>query len=143
MTTPKPGMTKTTESEDDGNVYRSGLERRAAKQLHDLGRHFTYEEEVLKYIKPERYSKYTPDFVIEKSNGEKMYIEMKGQFKTADRQKQLLIKQQHPDLDIRIVFQRASNKISKTSNTTYAKWATDKGFIWADGGVIPKEWLKE
>lgn len=123
--------------------FRSGLERRAAEQLDTAGRHFLYEEEVIQYVKPERYSKYTPDFVVFKSDGTKMYIEMKGQFVTADRQKQLLIKQQHPDKDIRIVFQNANNRISKTSKTTYAKWAETKGFLWADKGVIPKEWLDE
>jgi len=25
----------------------------------------------------------------------------------------------------------------------YAKWATDNGFLWADKGVIPPEWIKE
>ena len=138
LTALKTGMT-TTKTKS----FRSGLERRAAEALEGLGRHFTYEEEVIKYVKPERYSKYTPDFVVYKTDGSKMYIEMKGRFDTADRQKHLLIKQQHPDKDIRIVFQNANTKISKTSKTTYAKWATDKGFKWADKGVIPQEWLDE
>lgn len=72
-----------------------------------------------------------------------MYIETKGRFDTKDRQKWVLLKDQRPDLDIRLVFQRANTKISKTSNTTYAKWAESKGFKWADHGIIPKEWLEE
>jgi N-acetylmuramoyl-L-alanine amidase len=40
-------------------------------------------------------------------------IESKGRFLTADRQKHLLIKQQHPQLDIRFVFQRSANPIAR------------------------------
>lgn len=72
-----------------------------------------------------------------------MYIESKGRFVTTDRQKHLCIKDQHPELDIRFLFQRANSRISKTSKTTYGKWASDKGFIWANGTQIPKEWLNE
>ena len=72
-----------------------------------------------------------------------MYIEAKGRFITSDRQKHLLIKEQHPELDIRFLFQNANNTISKTSSTTYALWAETKGFKWANGETIPKEWLDE
>lgn len=123
--------------------FRSGLERKGARQLELSGLPFTYETDKIDFVKPAKNAKYCPDFVLTKRDGSKMYIEFKGQFDTADRQKHLLIKDQHPDLDIRIVFQRAKNRIGKTSNTTYAKWATSKGFKWADGGVIPKEWLDE
>ena len=33
----------------------------------------------------------------------------------ADRKKHLLIKEQHPELDIRFVFSRAGNKLSSKS----------------------------
>ena len=112
-------------------------------QLTKAGRSFGFESEVIRYVKPAKAARYTPDFVIIKKDGTQMYIESKGRFLTADRQKHLLIKDQHPELDIRFVFQRATSTISKTSSTTYAKWATDKGFIWADKGRIPEEWLSE
>ena len=114
-----------------------------ASQLNAAGATWEFETEKITYLKPAKPSKYNPDFIVTKKDGTKMYIESKGRFLTADRQKHLLIKDQHPDLDIRFVFQRANQTISKTSKTTYAKWATDKGFLWADGGRIPKEWLNE
>ena len=127
----------------DTNRYRSGLERQVASQLHAAGRPFGYEDEKIVYYKPAKKATYNPDFILTKSDGSKMYIESKGRFLTADRQKHLLIRDQKPELDIRFVFQRAETKISKTSKTTYSKWASDKGFKWADGGRIPKEWLNE
>ena len=59
-----------------------------------------------------------------------------------DRAKHLLVREQHPHLDIRMVFMRASNKISKKSKTTYAMWCERKGIKYADK-VIPKSWLSQ
>ena len=55
---------------------------------------------------------YLPDVVL--SNG--IIIEYKGWFKPSDRTKHLLIKKQHPDLDVRFVFQRASQTLSKSEH---------------------------
>jgi hypothetical protein len=118
--------------------FRSGLEERIAQELTELGVGYTYEEEVIEYLKPARVSKYTPDFVLE--NG--IIIETKGRFLTADRQKHLLVKKQHPDKDIRFVFSRSKTKISKQSKTTYADWCEKNGFLYADL-TIPEQWLKE
>lgn len=114
-----------------------------ARQLRLAGRKFGYEDVKIDYLKPAKKSKYNPDFRIKKRDGSHMYIESKGRFLTSDRQKHLLIRDQHPELDIRFVFQNARAKISKTSTTTYAKWCEDKGFKYADKGQIPKEWLNE
>lgn len=81
---------------------------------------------------------YTPDFVI----GNSLIIEAKGKLDPQTRQKMLAVKQQHPDLDIRIVFMRGENKLSKASKTTYMDWGKKHGFICADR-EIPKEWLKD
>lgn len=118
--------------------YRSGLETVTAKHLNGLGVPFKYEEHLVRYEKPARPSRYTPDFVLE--NG--IVIETKGRFVTADRQKHILIKNQHPDLDVRFVFSRSKDKISKTSKTTYAAWCEHKGFLYADK-QIPIEWILE
>jgi hypothetical protein len=53
----------------------------------------------------------------------------------------LLIKEQHPELDIRFVFSNSKTRISKQSKTTYADWCRTKGFQFADK-KIPQEWLK-
>lgn len=118
--------------------YRSGLEDKVASELTSKGVSYTYEKVKIKYIKPERQATYTPDFVLD--NG--IIVETKGRFVTADRQKHLLIKDQHPYLDIRFVFSNAKGRISKLSKTTYADWCNKHGFIYAEKS-IPNAWLKE
>ncbi len=58
-------------------------------------------------------------------------VETKGRFLTADRQKHILIKDQHPALDIRFVFSNPNTRISKQSKTTYAMWCETHGFLYA------------
>lgn len=120
------------------NGFRSGLEERIAQELLEQGVPFDYEAHTIEYTKPAKKATYKPDFILH--NG--IIIETKGRFLTADRQKHLLIKKQHPDLDIRFVFSNSNSKISKRSKTTYAMWCEKNGFLYADG-FIPKAWLKE
>ena len=117
--------------------FRSGLEKRVGDALNKQGIPYTYEEDKIKYVKPARNATYTPDFRI----GD-MYIETKGRFMTADRQKHILIKDQHPELDIRFVFSNPNQKISKNSKTTYAMWCEKHGFQYSKE-TIPTAWLKE
>lgn len=118
--------------------FRSGLEADTAAYLVSKGIDPHYEEIVIPYVKPERKAKYTPDFPLD--NG--IIVETKGRFLTEDRQKHLLIKQQHPHLDIRFVFTNPNARISKTSSTTYAMWCEKHGFLYASK-TIPQEWLNE
>lgn len=118
--------------------YRSGLEEKLAAQLSQAGVEVSYESMTIPYEKPASKHRYTPDFPL--PNG--IIIESKGRFVTADRQKHLLIKKQHPDLDIRFVFSTSKARISKTSKTTYGDWCRKNGFLFADK-MIPEEWLKE
>jgi hypothetical protein len=118
--------------------FRSGLEEKIAEQLNKMEIPFDYEKTVIKYLKPAKASRYTPDFVLH--NG--IIIETKGRFMVDDRQKHLLIKEQHPDLDIRFVFTSSKSKISKTSKTTYGDWCDKHGFQYADR-FIPDAWLLE
>lgn len=131
--TKKPTATTST-----SNGFRSGLEERIAQELLEAGVGFTYEDRVIEYLKPAKVARYTPDFVLE--NG--IIVESKGRFLTADRQKHLLIKKQHPELDIRFVFSRSKERISKKSKTSYADWCEKHGFKYADSS-IPEEWLQE
>ncbi|MCA8110278.1 hypothetical protein [Burkholderia cepacia] len=119
-------------------AYRSGLEEAIAEQLRQAGVVAAYEEDKIPYVTPATPHKYTPDFRL--PNG--IYIETKGRFETADRKKHLLIKEQHPELDIRFVFTRSKTTISKASKTTYAMWCDKNGFQYADKW-IPDAWLKE
>lgn len=132
--------------------FRSGLERKVAEQLDAAGVEYTHESKWVPYVVPERTAKYLPDMVIEGTN---ILIECKGRFggsgpglrfsgdSAKERQKLLLIKEQHPEIDLRIVFQRASTPIYPKSPTTQAKWCDDHGIPWADKGTVPKEWLEE
>ena len=125
------------------NGWRSGLEEKVGAQLDRLGIDYKFESEKIAYTRPSRVSKYTPDFPLTtKVSAKKIYIETKGQFKVADRQKHLLIKEQSPHLDIRFVFSRSKQTISKQSKTTYADWCLKHGFLYADK-LVPEDWLNE
>jgi len=121
--------------------FRSGLEDKIAKQIEEAGLPVIYEQERVEYIVPARPAKYTPDFKLPKPGGF-FYVETKGRWVTADRQKHLLLKEQFPDLDIRFVFSNANAKLYKGSPTTYAAYCEKHGFTYAHK-VIPDEWLHE
>jgi hypothetical protein len=123
--------------------YRNGLEKRVGTQLSDAGVRFKYEPRKVPISVPARKSTYLPDFIPDEAPH--IIIETKGYFYNGakDRQKLILVKEQHPELDIRIVFQNASKTIYKNSPTTYGQWATDHGFKWADKGIVPDEWIEE
>mgnify|MGYP003625412805 CR=1 FL=1 len=124
------------------NGWRSGLEESLASDLHSKGVSFEYEEHRLPYKVPSRIAHYTPDFYITTKSGKVIVVESKGRFVTADRQKMLLVKAQHPHLDIRMVFSNPNTKISKQSKTTYGKWCQKHGFKYAKG-LVPESWLNE
>jgi len=117
--------------------FRSGLEEAVGAELEAKGIPYEYETLTIKFMKPAKQSRYTPDFTLK--NG--IIVETKGRFVTADRQKHLLIKQQHPELDIRFVFSNSKSRISKKSNTTYADWCIKNGFLYADKR-IPADWCR-
>jgi hypothetical protein len=112
--------------------YRSNFERDTALSLKREGVDFEYETMRIKY---KRLSVYTPDFIF----GNGVIIEAKGYMPPKDRTKHILIKQQHPSLDIRFLFQNAYNTLTKNSNTTYADWCDRYGFLWCHKR-IPSEW---
>ena len=116
--------------------YRSKFELSLARKLIQNKIKFEYEKKKITYIPNIRT--YTPDFYIPATN---IYIEAKGEFDKADRVKMALIKEQHKDLDIRMVFMNARNKIYKGSKTTYADWCLKHDYRWAEK-AIPMEWLK-
>ena len=121
--------------------YRSGLEETIADQLRSNEIEVLYETDRIHYVIPARQAKYTPDFKLPKKDGF-WYCEGKGLWAVADRAKHLLIKKQHPDIDIRFVFSNARSKLYKGSKTTYADYCEKHGFKWAHQ-VIPDEWIAE
>jgi hypothetical protein len=135
-------VTRKTTSDVRANAirhgWRSGLEEKVANALTEAGIPFTYEKTKVKYIKPASEHQYTPDFVLD--NG--IIIETKGLFTALDRQKHMLVKRQHPHLDIRFVFSNSKARLSKSSRTTYAMWCVKYGYMYADK-MIPEDWINE
>ncbi len=118
--------------------YRSGLEKINQDFMKSLGVPYGYESRKIPFVEPAKNRSYTPDFFLK--NG--IIIETKGRFLSKDRQKHLLVREQHPNLEIRFVFSRATSPIYKGSKTTNAKWAEKHGFCWAEK-LIPESWMNE
>ena len=79
--------------------YKSRFERRFASDLKQRRIVFDYEKHKFPY--QPKIKTYTPDFYMPEFD---LFVETKGFFNVSDRVKHLLIKEQHPDIDIRFVF---------------------------------------
>ena len=123
--------------------YKSGLEHTVAEQIKTAEYPLKYETETLNYVVPERKAKYTPDFVFVKRTGELMFVETKGRWTSADRLKMKHVLASNPGIDIRMVFQAPTQKISKGSKTTYEAYANKLGIIHVGKKIIPVEWFDE
>lgn len=115
--------------------YKSKFERVLGEQLVKLKAGALYEPFKLNYRLDLIY---TPDWVL--PNG--IILEGKGLLDYETRRKMLAVKLANPELDIRFIFMKGTNKIRKGSKTTYIEWAEQNGFKAADG-YVPSEWLKE
>ena len=115
--------------------FRSGLEEKVADLLSQLDVKYEYETTKIAYTIPHNY---TPDFIL--PNG--VILECKGYWEGPDRRKIKAVKKQHPNIDLRMVFQSPYNTISKKSKTTYAQWCEQNGIPWASFHNIPLDWLK-
>lgn len=116
--------------------YRSAFEFEVAKQARKDKIKAEYEPKESRIAWTPKEKVYTPDFVL--TSG--IIVECKGRLTVHDRTKHLRIKEQHPELDIRFVFQY-NNPITKGSKTRYTDWAERHGFEWAMK-YIPKEWKR-
>ena len=117
--------------------YRSGLELKVSQYLDNYRIKYKYEAIKIEW-EDLAYRTYTPDFVL-KNN---IIIETKGMFTAADRRKHLCIRKQHPELDIRFVFENSRRKLRKGAKSTYGQWCIRYGFQYYDR-IIPEDWLKE
>jgi hypothetical protein len=115
--------------------YRCKMEREVVEAAKQLDRNLQYEKLKIPYTREQTY---VADVYL--SNG--ILVEIKGYFEAKDRTKMLLVKEQHPEFDIRFVFANPNSKLGGGSTTTYAEWATKHGFKWA-AKCIPTEWIKE
>ena len=118
---------------------RSKLEERIGEALALIGS-VEYEPDRLHFIQPAVARYYVPDFKL----GDNNYIEVKGRLTLEDRKKLLWVKEQHPNVVVRLIFGNASNKLTKRSKTTYRDWAVTNGFDCIDSNEpIPKHWFNK
>jgi hypothetical protein len=89
-------------------------------------------------VVPAKVGRYSPDFVL--WNG--IVIEAKGYWRKEDQEKVRRVREQYPGLELRMVFEDASRRISKRSKVTYGGLCDRLGIRWAEGW-IPNEWLEE
>lgn len=114
-------------------AFKSGIERNLDQQLRLSGLEYSYEQIKIPYTTSWNY---IPDFYIPSRD---IYIEAKGWLRREDQVKMRAVKRQHPELDIRFVFEDITKKI-QNSKTTNAEWADRNGFPYAEG-TIPLEWF--
>ena len=118
---------------------RSKLEERVGEALEQIGS-VEYEPDRLHFVQPAVARYYVPDFKLGPDN----YIEVKGRLTLEDRKKLIWVKEQHPNVVVRLVFGNASNKLTKRSKTTYRDWAKANGFECIDSNEpIPKSWFNK
>lgn len=98
-----------------------------------------YETEKLEYTETKQY---IPDLIIRYHDRRVVYVEGKGYFPYSERAKMVAVKEQHPELDIRIVFYRDTpSSLGKGSKMKPTEWATKHGFPSAVK-TIPTEWFE-
>ena len=120
---------------------RSKLEQKFEEILKESKIEYEYEVTKIPYIVPESNHNYIVDF--SGSNG--IHYEVKGWLSDhQERQKYILVKQQHPDLDLRFVFDNP-NKLCGGTKYSHAKWADKFGFRWCSIKDVEQiqSWLNE
>jgi phytoene dehydrogenase-like protein len=124
-------------------MTKGTFEARVISDLDERGVAYQYEPEKLAYYVLRHY---IPDLAVHTSVGT-MIVELKGYFRQDAQRKMKAVKEQHPELDVRFVFQKAeatvqgAKKRKDGSKMTCAEWADRNGFTWAEG-TVPKEWLQ-
>ena len=125
--------------------YRNKFEEQTAEALNANNVPFLYEDTKIPYTIS---GTYLVDFKIITNSGKIIFIETKGNGRSFDhacRKKMISVKEQHPDIDLRIVFYSDGKIGPKRKDGTYMRqmeWAKKYGF---DASVkeIPLEWLQE
>lgn len=119
---------------------RSIGEVRFAANLMKRNIRYDYEPERFPYTPKVKF--YKPDFRLIKADGSPMYVEYKGNLTGPNRTTLKHVMRDHPDLDIRIVYGKPGNKLSRNSKTTYMAWSEQFNLPWGDT-ILPTEWEQE
>jgi predicted nuclease of restriction endonuclease-like RecB superfamily len=145
---PRKKKGKVDEATGTRSKYESSIQTNLEKRKVSFG----YETEQLEYDdtvrggfccecgsrKVAKKHKYTPDFVITRKDGTKLYVEAKGYFKSTDRSKMRAVLKSNPDLDIRMMFM-SNGKIDE--DTRYSDWCEKYGMQYVIGKEVPNQWL--
>jgi len=71
------------------------------------------------------------DFKVYPKDGEPYYVEAKGYLRPANRDLIARFREQHPDVDYRMIFENPHKKLSKGPRAwTYAKWCKRLDIPW-------------
>lgn len=120
---------------------RSKLELKFEEIIKEFNVEYDYEVTKIPYTIPESNHNYTVDWTF--ING--LLVETKGYLSDhKERYKYVLLKQQHPDLDLRFVFDNP-NKLCGGTKMTHAKWAEKYGFAYCSIRDVEqiKQWIKD
>ena len=120
---------------------RSKLELKFEEIIKEFDVAYNYEVTKIPYTIPESNHNYTVDWTF--ING--LLVETKGYLSDhKERYKYVLLKQQHPDLDLRFVFDNP-NKLCGGTKMTHAKWAEKYGFAYCSIRDVEqiKQWIKD
>lgn len=120
---------RSTKIKYGGVRFASKYEAHLAEYFDKHGIVWEYEPIRIPWQPSVRY--YKPDFKITLPSGETFYLEAKGYFDGSARGKMVMVKEQHPDLDIRLAFMDDTKIIgkSKTKSKTYKEWADRYNFL--------------
>lgn len=115
--------------------YKSQLEKRIHTGPMKV---LTYEpkDARLSYIVPKMYQ---PDL---RGRDGALY-EIKGRARTSDElRKYVLVKSQHPNIDLRFILMNPNVRAYPGCRTTLANWLAKYGFEWCHEDSIPVTWRK-
>ncbi len=127
-----------------GVQYKSKLEVEVAKLLYTArGKvkpkfKFDYEHHPFEYVLEPRL--YWPDFMILRSDGSELYIEVKGYLDRDSQRKMLAVKECNPNDTFVFLFSK-NNPIRKGAKMRYSDWCKKHGFDFSIGEV-PERCLK-
>ena len=110
--------------------YKSLLEKRFAELLFKHGVKAEYEAKRFEFV---RMAHYLPDWKLSDS----LFIETKGYFSPRNRGDLLSFREQHPGVEIFLVFAEPRNRLTAKSKTTYAEWSDKHGFRWSSIDKFP------
>ena len=116
--------------------FRCKLEEQVNQSLTDQGLAISYEKERFPYHLKKYY---TPDFLV-KGEMFDFWIEVKGYWPSDARTKFLAVIREHPTLPIFVALQKPTQKLSRSSSTSYSQWCEKYGICWCPT-PIPQEFL--